>query len=47
MHQHLPGISTVPELPRWYPATAAASQVLGYTGIDGERPAHGAGLEHS
>jgi len=47
MRYHLPGISTVPELQRWYPDGPVASQVLGFTGIDGSAGAGvGAGLEH-
>ena len=47
MRHHLPGISTVPELQRWYPDGPVASQVLGFTGIDGNAgPGDGAGLEH-
>jgi cell division protein FtsI/penicillin-binding protein 2 len=47
MRHHLPGISTVPELQRWYPDGPVASQVLGFTGIEGNAGAGaGAGLEH-
>ncbi len=47
MRHHLPGISTVPELQRWYPDGSVASQVLGFTGIEGNAGAgEGAGLEH-
>ena len=47
MRHHLPGISTVPELQRWYPDGPVASQVLGFTGIEGDAGAGaGAGLEH-
>ena len=47
MRHHLPGISTVPELQRWYPDGPVASQVLGFTGIEGNAgPGDGAGLEH-
>jgi cell division protein FtsI (penicillin-binding protein 3) len=45
--RHLPGISTVPELQRWYPDGPVASQLLGFTGIDGNAgTGAGAGLEH-
>jgi cell division protein FtsI (penicillin-binding protein 3) len=44
---HLPGISTVTELQRWYPDGPVASQVLGFTGIEGNAgKGAGAGLEH-
>ena len=44
--KHLPGISTVKELTRWYPFHALAPQVIGYT-VDGAAgPGEGAGLEH-
>ncbi|HEY2788733.1 MAG TPA: penicillin-binding protein 2 [Gaiellales bacterium] len=47
MRHHLPGISTVPELQRWYPDGPVASQVLGFTGIEGNAGAgEGSGLEH-
>ena len=47
MRHHLPGISTVPEMQRWYPDGAVASQLLGFTGIEGSAGAgEGAGLEH-
>jgi len=47
MARHLPGISAVNELVRWYPFHDLASQVLGYTSIDGTAGAdEGAGLEH-
>ncbi len=47
MRHHLPGISTFPELQRWYPDGAVASQLLGFTGIDGSAGSgEGAGLEH-
>jgi len=47
MRHHLPGISTVPEMQRWYPDGAVASQLLGFTGIEGSAGAGaGAGLEH-
>jgi cell division protein FtsI (penicillin-binding protein 3) len=47
MRHHLPGISTVGELQRWYPDGPVASQVLGFTGIDGNAgKGEGAGLEH-
>jgi cell division protein FtsI (penicillin-binding protein 3) len=47
MRHHLPGISTVPELQRWYPDGPVASQLLGFTGIDGNAgPGDGAGLEY-
>jgi cell division protein FtsI/penicillin-binding protein 2 len=45
MAQHLPGISTVPEGRRFYPGLTIASQLLGYTDIDGDGK-NGAGLEH-
>jgi cell division protein FtsI (penicillin-binding protein 3) len=45
MSQHLPGISTVPEGRRFYPGLTIASQLLGYTDIDGDG-VNGAGLEH-
>ena len=45
--RHLPGISTVTELQRWYPDGPVASQVLGFTGIEGNAgKGAGAGLEH-
>jgi cell division protein FtsI (penicillin-binding protein 3) len=45
--RHLPGISTVTELQRWYPDGPVASQVLGFTGIGGNAgKGAGAGLEH-
>jgi cell division protein FtsI (penicillin-binding protein 3) len=45
--RHLPGISTVTELQRWYPNGPVASQVLGFTGIEGNAgKGAGAGLEH-
>ncbi|HEY3765896.1 MAG TPA: penicillin-binding protein 2, partial [Gaiellales bacterium] len=44
---HLPGISTTPELQRWYPDGSVASQLLGFTGIEGDAgTGEGAGLEH-
>ncbi len=47
MRRHLPGISTFPELSRWYPGNGIASQLLGFTGIDGGAGrGEGAGLEH-
>jgi cell division protein FtsI/penicillin-binding protein 2 len=47
MRHHLPGISTTPELQRWYPDGPLASQLLGFTGIDGNAgPGDGAGLEY-
>ena len=47
MRHHLPGISTFPEMQRWYPDGAVASQLLGFTGIEGSAGAgEGAGLEH-
>jgi cell division protein FtsI (penicillin-binding protein 3) len=47
MRHHLPGISTFPELQRWYPDGPVASQLLGFTGIDGSAgKGEGAGLEH-
>jgi cell division protein FtsI/penicillin-binding protein 2 len=47
MRHHLPGISTFPELSRWYPGNGIASQLLGFTGIDGGAgKGEGAGLEH-
>ena len=47
MRRHLPGISTVTELQRWYPDGAVASQLLGFTGIEGNAgKGAGAGLEH-
>jgi cell division protein FtsI/penicillin-binding protein 2 len=47
MRHHLPGISTFPELSRWYPGNAIGSQLLGFTGIDGSAgKGEGAGLEH-
>jgi cell division protein FtsI (penicillin-binding protein 3) len=36
MSKHLPGISTVKELVRWYPFHGLAPQVLGYTNVDGD-----------
>ena len=45
MAQHLPGISDVPEGRRFYPGLTTASQLLGYTDIDGDGQ-NGAGLEH-
>jgi cell division protein FtsI (penicillin-binding protein 3) len=45
--RHLPGVSTVTELQRWYPDGPVASQVLGFTGIEGNAgKGAGAGLEH-
>jgi cell division protein FtsI/penicillin-binding protein 2 len=45
--RRLSGISTVPELQRWYPDGPVASQVLGFTGIDGNAgTGAGEGLEH-
>jgi cell division protein FtsI/penicillin-binding protein 2 len=35
MSKHLPGISTVTELTRWYPFHGLAPQLLGYTNVDG------------
>jgi cell division protein FtsI (penicillin-binding protein 3) len=35
MAKHLPGISTVTELTRWYPFHGLAPQVIGYTDVDG------------
>jgi len=47
MRHHLPGISTFPEMQRWYPDGAVGSQLLGFTGIEGSAGAgEGAGLEH-
>ena len=47
MRHHLPGISTTPELQRWYPDHSVASQLLGFTGIDGNAgKSDGAGLEY-
>jgi cell division protein FtsI (penicillin-binding protein 3) len=47
MRHHLAGISTTPELQRWYPDGPVASQVLGFTGIDGNAgKSDGAGLEY-
>ena len=47
MRRHLPGITTVPELSRWYPGNAIASQLLGFTDIEGRAgTGQGAGLEH-
>jgi cell division protein FtsI/penicillin-binding protein 2 len=47
MRHHLPGISTTPELQRWYPDHSVASQLLGFTGIDGNAgKTDGAGLEY-
>jgi cell division protein FtsI (penicillin-binding protein 3) len=48
MRHHLPGISTTPELQRWYPDASVASQLLGFTGIDGNagKGDGGAGLEY-
>ena len=45
MAHKLPGISTVPEGRRYYPSLTTASQLLGYTDIDGDGE-KGAGLEH-
>jgi cell division protein FtsI (penicillin-binding protein 3) len=45
MRHHFPGISTTPELQRWYPDGSVASQLLGFTGIDGNATSAGAGLE--
>lgn len=47
MRHHLPGISTTPELQRWYPDGPVASQLLGFTGVDGNAGrSGGAGLEY-
>ena len=39
MAQHLPGISTVTELTRWYPFHGLAPQVIGYTQVQRPGPA--------
>ena len=44
MAQHLPGISTVTELTRWYPFHGLAPQVIGYTKVPGPGRLGGAGL---
>ena len=44
MAQHLPGISTVTELTRWYPFHGLGPQVLGYTEVPGPGRPEGAGL---
>ena len=44
MAQHLPGISTVTELTRWYPFHGLAPQVIGYTQVDGPGRPDGAGV---
>ncbi|HEX5558128.1 MAG TPA: penicillin-binding protein 2 [Gaiellales bacterium] len=47
MRHHLPGLTAVSELSRWYPGNAIGSQLLGFTDIDGGAGAgKGAGLEH-
>jgi cell division protein FtsI (penicillin-binding protein 3) len=43
MAQHLPGISTMTELTRWYPFHGLAPQVIGYTQVNGPGQPDGAG----
>jgi cell division protein FtsI (penicillin-binding protein 3) len=44
MSKHLPGISTVTELARWYPFHGLAPQVLGYTQVNGPGEPAGPGV---
>ena len=43
MAQHLPGISTITELTRWYPFHGLAPQVIGYTQVNGPGQPDGGG----
>jgi cell division protein FtsI/penicillin-binding protein 2 len=44
MAKHLPGISTVTELTRWYPFDGLAPQVIGYTQVNGPGLPEGPGV---